>query len=103
MVETIFATLGEQFLAGVVKAPATFYFSIDEVKRTVVLQPDGCRVEVGKPEVPADCVCKMGTEMFLQVWNHGYRPGMKDFLSGAVKSNDPQKLKLFLDAFGKGR
>ena len=103
MVETIFANLAGQFQAGVIKAPTTFYFSIDTVKRTVTLQPDGCRVSSGKSESPADCVCKMGTEIFLQVWNHGYRPGMKDFLNGTIKSNDPQRLKLFLDAFGKGR
>ncbi len=50
----------------------------------------------------ADCVCKVEEDLFVKIWNEGYRPGLKDFLGGAIKSNDPQRLKLFLEAFGKG-
>ncbi|AMV70854.1 hypothetical protein JCM30471_26620 [Desulfuromonas carbonis] len=102
MVEKIFATLEQHYQPGCVNEPVTFYFSIGAVKRTVFLQKDACRVELGRTVAEADCVCKMEENFFLKIWNDGYRPGLKDFLSGAIKSNDPQRLKLFLAAFGKG-
>ncbi len=37
----------------------------------------------------------------MSIWNEGYRPGMADFLSGKIKTNDPTALQLFLRAFGK--
>ena len=101
MVEAIFAALERAYRPGAVTTPVSFYFSIDDVKRTVVLRPDGCRVTAGKTIEPADCVCKMGRDFFLRVWNDHYRPGLKDFLGGAIKSNDPAALQLFLKAFGK--
>ena len=101
MVEEIFADLEQHYQAGRVHQPVTFYFSIGAVKRTVFLQQDACRVEVGRTLDQADCVCKMEDDFFVKIWNEGYRPGLKDFLSGAIKSNDPQLLNLFLVAFGK--
>jgi len=49
----------------------------------------------------AQCVCKTSPEFFLKIWDEGYRPGLKDFLSGTIKSNNPNELKTFLAAFGK--
>jgi hypothetical protein len=102
MVEEIFARLGESFQADKVVRPKVYYFSVDDLKRTVTLAPEGVRVDNGKTVEDADCVCKTSTEFFLKVWQEGYRPGLQDFLSGAIKSNDPFGLQEFLAAFGKG-
>ncbi len=101
MIESIFKQMTELFQAGSVSKNLSYYFSIDELKRTVFLDPQNCRVEDGKTTDSADCVCKTSAEFFARIWNEGYRPGIKDFLSGAIRSNNPEALKTFLAAFGK--
>ncbi|MBN1957665.1 MAG: hypothetical protein JXQ81_11420 [Desulfuromonadales bacterium] len=101
MLDKIFNTLPQNYSAGSISTPLSIYFSIDEVKKTVFLDPQQCRVEEGKTLDNADCVCKTSEAFFLKVWNEGYEPGMKDFLSGAIKSNNPAILKSFLTACGK--
>ena len=102
MVEQIFNQMEEQYNGAAIEQPASIYFSIDETKKTVFISSDGCRVEAGRTLDNADCVCKTSTEFFLKVWNQNYRPGLKDFLSGAIKSNNPSILQSFLAACGKG-
>ena len=101
MIETIFSGLEDSYSSGVIDEVTSFYFSIDDIKKTVVLTPDACRVEDGKTIEEVDCVCKTGRDFFLKIWNDGYRPGMGDFMSGKIKSNNPLTLKDFLTAFGK--
>ena len=101
MVEEIFANLENYFQVNKVAQKQVFYFSVDEVKKTVTLSPEKIVVEDGKTVEDADCVCKTSTEFFLKIWQEGYRPGMGDFLTGAIKSNNPFALKAFLAAFGK--
>jgi putative sterol carrier protein len=101
MVEEIFNNLSETFDASSVKVSTNYYFSLEDIKKTVFLDPQGCIVKNGKAVAEADCVCKTSKELFLKIWNEGYRPGMKDFLSGAIKSNNPGALKDFLVCFGK--
>ena len=101
MIEQIFATLPESFVAGVVTTPTSYYFSLDDTKKTVFVSTDDCRVEDGRAVDNADCVCKTSEEFFLKIWQENYRPGMGDFLSGKIKSNNPEQLKAFLQAFGK--
>jgi putative sterol carrier protein len=101
MIETIFSGLEGSYAPCEIEAETSFYFSIDDIKRTVVLTPETCRVEEGKTIEEVDCVCKTDTDFFLKIWNDGYRPGMTDFMSGKIKSNDPLTLKDFLAAFGK--
>jgi len=101
MIEEIFASLGEAFQAGKVATQQVYYFSIDNVKKTVTLGPDQVLVENGKTVEAADCVCKTSTDFFLKIWQEGYRPGMADFMSGAIKSNNPFALQAFLAAFDK--
>ena len=101
MIETIFSGLEDSYSSGVIDEVTSFYFSIDDIKKTVVLTPDACRVEDGKTIEEVDCVCKTGSDFFLKIWNDGYRPGMGDFMSGKIKSNNPLTLKDFLAAFGK--
>lgn len=101
MIESIFNQMTETFQAGSVDKSLSYYFSIDDLKKTVFLDPQSCRIEDGKATESADCVCKTSAEFFAQIWNENYRPGIKDFLSGAIKSNNPAALKTFLAAFGK--
>ena len=101
MQEDIFRALQESYQKGVFSVPTTYYFSIDDIKKTVTLDEAGCKVEDGKTVDEADCVCKTSAEMFNRIWNEGYRPGIMDFMGGAIKSNAPQLLQQLLKAFGK--
>ena len=101
MIETIFSGLEDSYASGMIDTETSFYFSIDDIKKTVVLTPEACRVEDGKTIEEVDCVCKTSCDFFLKIWNDGYRPGMGDFMSGKIKSNNPLTLKDFLAAFGK--
>jgi putative sterol carrier protein len=101
MVEKIFASLSGLFVPGAVEEPISYYFSLGEIKKTVLLSPDSCLVEDGRTVESADCVCKTSGDFFEKIWNEGYRPGMADFLSGKIKSNDPGGLQIFLKTFGK--
>ncbi len=102
MIEEIFTNLPANYQAEEIAYSVSIYFSIDDTKKTVLLDSKSCRVENGRTVDSADCVCKTSAEFFLKVWNDGYRPGMKDFLSGAIKSNNPSVLQNFLAACGKG-
>ena len=102
MIEQIFAEIPQTCRPDSTSEPVSIYFSIDDVKKTVQLSSSGCQIDNGRTVDDADCVCKTSTEFFLRVWNEGYKPGLKDFLSGAIKSNNPDVLKKFLTACGKG-
>ncbi len=101
MVEKIFASLPNLFVPDSVEDPVSYYFSLGEIKKTVRLTPERCLVEDGRTVERADCVCKTTPDFFEKIWNDGYRPGMGDFLSGKIKSNDPNGLQTFLKTFGK--
>ena len=101
MSNEIFANLPQSFVAGAADELVSFYFSLGELKKTVVVDKESCTVSDGKTVESADCVCKTSPEFFAKIWTESYRPGMKDFLSGTIKSNDPNKLQLFLKCFGK--
>lgn len=101
MIDSIFNQLEQSFKPGVLDKPLSYYFSIDDLKKTVFLDPQHCRVEIGKTTEAADCVCKTSAEFFMRIWEQNYRPGIKDFLSGSIRSNNPEALKTFLVVFGK--
>ena len=101
MQEDVFTILQEKFKKGVFTAPTTFYFAIDDVKKTLTLDAERCLIEDGKTVEEADCVCKTSAAMFNKIWKDGYRPGIMDFMSGAIKSNAPHLLPQLLVAFGK--
>lgn len=101
MIEAIFSGLEGNYSPADIDAETSYYFSIEDIKKTVVLTPQTCRVEDGKTLETVDCVCKTDSDFFLKIWNDGYRPGMTDFIGGKIKSNDPFKLKDFLSAFGR--
>jgi putative sterol carrier protein len=94
--------LPKMLVKGNVKTSRTFYFSLGEKERwTVSLSKDECAVSAGKPEADADCFFKSSEAMFLDVWNGRHVPSAKDFLTGAIKSNNPLLLKEFVAAFRK--
>jgi len=101
MLEKIFATLPEDFIAGIFTQPTSFYFSLGETKKSVECSADSCTVSDGRAVDNADCVCKTSPEFFLKIWQDKYRPGMKDFMTGTIKSNNPGALQQFLRGFGK--
>lgn len=101
MQEDIFRKLQENYKKGVFKVPTTFCFTIDDIKKTLTLDAESCTIEDGMTVTDADCVCKTSAAMFSKIWNDGYRPGLMDFMSGAIKSNAPQLLPQLLSAFSK--
>jgi putative sterol carrier protein len=101
MIDQIFAGMPQSFVLNSVSQEKSFYFSLGGIKKTVYLTSDGCRVDDGKTVADADCVCKTSPEFFLRIWQENYRPGMKDFLAGTIKSNNPGALQDFLRSFGK--
>ena len=101
MIDEIFDTLPGELVAGEAGGTITYYFSLGESRKTVVLTSDGCSVANGRTVEQADCVCKTSPEFFMKIWRDGYRPGLKDFMSGTIKSNNPDALRIFLKCFGK--
>jgi putative sterol carrier protein len=97
---SIFEGLAGRYRKGAFQKPTTFYFSLDDDEKwTVSFTPDGCSVTEGKPATDADCFVKASKQMFLDVWNGTYTPGLKDFMMGTIKSNNPMLLKDFVAAF----
>jgi len=99
-VAKIFERLPKLFQKGNVTKERTFYFSLDDEKWTVMLGREQCTVKPEKTE-DADCFFKASKEMFLDVWNGRHTPSVTDFVTGAIKSNNPMLLKEFVGAFQK--
>ncbi len=98
-VEEIFTNLQSSFKPGVVTEKRSFYFSIDDHKWTVVVDAGSCSVERGKTIDDADCFVKTSEELFLKIYNGHHYPGVGDFLSGRIKSNNPYMMKTFVEVF----
>ena len=98
-VAQMFETLPKMFVKGSVKTPRTFYFSLDDVEKwTVSISADSCTVKEGKTD-EADCFFKSTSKIFLDVWTGKKTPSATDFITGAIKSNNPMMLKEFMGAF----
>ena len=98
-IEEIFTGMKAAYKAGSYKEQKSFYFSLGDDKWTVTVGPRSCRVDAGKTVDEADCVLKTSPELFIKMWNGDYTPGMGDFMTGRVKSNDPYALKPFMESF----
>jgi long-chain acyl-CoA synthetase len=100
---SLFEELEEKFLPGSVDKPVSFYFTLgsdEHAKWTLLIDPARCEVKPGKPEGgTADCVLKTTPEIFTRIVREAYVPGVAEFLSGAVKSNDVGLLQTFQKAF----
>ena len=102
-IEKIFKDLPKRFVGENIKKPTTFYFSLDDDEKwTVALAPGKCTVTPEKTD-NADCFFKASKQMFLDVWNGKYTPGVMDFMTGKIKSNNPTMLKDFVAAFQKAK
>ena len=98
----LFKGLPKLFQKSNVTKARTFYFSLDEDEKwTVAISPKGCTVEEGKKDENADCFFKSTKKMFLDVWSGEHTPSAMDFMTGAIKSNNPLLLKEFVAAFQK--
>ncbi len=102
----LFEELEEKFLPGAVDKPVSFYFTLgnDELSKwTLRIDPARCEVKLGKPDGgTADCVLKTSPEIFMRIVREAYVPGVAEFMSGAVKSNDLGLLQTFQKAFQLG-
>ncbi len=99
----IFNGLNERFKTNQVQEDTIFYFSLGEgtgEKWTVTVGPDRCEIKEGKQSEQADCFLETSADLFIKMIEGTYQPGITDFMSGKVKSNDPMKLKLLLKVFG---
>ncbi len=101
MIDEIFTDMANRYKKGEFKEKTVFYFTIDDVKKTLTFLPESCTVENGKIVETADCFCKTNQELFLKIVQSGYQPGIKDFMSGQIKSNAPFLLQKFMDALIK--
>jgi len=93
--------LAARFRAGSVDKETTYYLSLGEnesEKFTVTLTPSGCKVVPGKAG-RADCVLKTSAELFVKMVNGAHKPGVMDFMSGKIKTNDLDLLQQFQRAF----
>lgn len=50
--------MASRYKKGEFKEKTVFYFTIDEVKKTLTLLPESCTVENGKTVENADCFCR---------------------------------------------
>ena len=91
-----------RFKPGTVAEKTVYYLSLGEAageKWTVTLSPTSCELSPGKPD-NADCVLKTSSDLFAKLVDGSWKPGFMDFMSGKIKSNDPEKLQRLQKAFG---
>ena len=101
-VREVFETMKEHFVPGMIDKDVSFYFSLGDgpgEKWTVFAGPKDCRIAEGKATENADCVLKTSSDLFLKMVLEGYTPGVMDFTRGRIKSNNPEMLKTFREAF----
>jgi long-chain acyl-CoA synthetase len=102
----LFEELGTKFKASHVDKPVSWYFTLGDdalAKWTVQVTKDGCEIAQGKPKGgTADCVLKTSTDIFTKIVREAYMPGVSEFLSGAIKSNDIELLQTFQKVFELG-
>lgn len=89
------------FRGGVFSERTVFLFKVDGETVTVSIDPANFSVVKGAPAAAADCSCTMSSQMFKKIWYDGYRPGIMEFMTGAIKADNPLLLPQFLRSFGK--
>lgn len=101
MIEAIVAGMGSSFCQGVFTEKTSFRFELEEISITVIIDAQCYAAEMDSALVTVDCCCNTSSEMFRQIWFDGYRPGIMDFLGGAIRCDAPLLLPQFLKAFGR--
>lgn len=96
------AALKGRFKPGKISKATTYYLSLGDAadqKWTVKLGPTSCDVAPGKTD-NADCVLKTSADLFIKLCDGSWKPGVVDFMSGKIKTNDLDLLKNLQTAFG---
>jgi long-chain acyl-CoA synthetase len=96
-------SMEEHFRPGALDREITYYLSLGdtaEAKWTLRIGPEAATLERGRSADRADCVLKTTARFFLRMVEKGYKPGMRDFMMGRIRSNDPWLLKELEKAFG---
>lgn len=101
MIETMISEMETAFCKGVFGEKKAFRFMLEESTITLVVDAESYCVERGANLEPVDCDCRTSAEMFKKIWYDGYRPGIMDFLGGAITCDNPLLLPKFLRAFGR--
>lgn len=94
----IFSQLPDYFVPGAVSKAMTIYFSIDDFKYTVSMDAEKCVVEEGKTVEDA-VFLKTNADLFTKMVLEGYTPGMREVMSGKLKTNNPGGLMVLKKAF----
>ncbi|MDC3379447.1 SCP2 sterol-binding domain-containing protein [Planctomycetota bacterium] len=95
-----FDKMKARYKTGQISETMTIYFSLGDApgqKWNATLTPDSCEFAEGKSD--AELVIKTSEELFLKLIRGEWVPGMMDFMSGKIKSNDPTKLTVLKDCF----
>lgn len=103
--EPLFTQLTDEFEPGTANGTEiSYYFTLGDVsdrKWSVIVDGEQCRIRQGKPEGGrADCVVKTSPAMFRKIVREGYVPSVDEFVSGDIKTNDPEALREFQHFFG---
>ena len=73
-------------------------FIFKHQKWVMEIGPESCEITPGKAD-NADIFLKTSEELFLKLLVGEWTPGIKDFMMGKIKSNDPTKLTVLKDCF----
>ena len=99
----LFKELETKFQKGAVAESVSFYFTLGaepEAKWSCIAHPDRVEISMGRPAGgTADCVLKTNPDIFTRIVREGYLPGVDEFVSGAIKSNDVSLLATFQQVF----
>ncbi|MFW6053302.1 MAG: AMP-binding protein [Persicimonas sp.] len=99
----LFGDLNQKFERNTLTEEVSFYFSLgqnENLKWTVIVNAEDCQIRCGKPQDGrADCVIKTSPTIFKKIVNESYVPSMDEFVSGKIKTNDPQLLMQFQNVF----
>jgi long-chain acyl-CoA synthetase len=94
--------LKNRFKAGVVEETTTYYLSLGDAegeKWTLTVTPESCHLTPGKIEV-ADCVLKTSADLFMKLVDGSWKPDVRDFMLGKIKTSDVLLLRRLQEAFG---
>ena len=94
--------LKQRFKPGAIADKTVYYLSLGDGpadKWTVTVSATSCDLAPGKPE-NADCVLKTTSDLFAKLVDGSWKPGFMDFMSGKIKTSDPEKLQRLQKAFG---
>lgn len=101
MLDGIIREMESSFCKGIFTQRKSFRFVVGDAAATVVVDAESYSVTRDETALAVDCYCRTSAEMFGRIWYDGYRPGIMDFLSGAIECDNPLLLPRFLRAFGK--